>query len=65
MMAWVEIVNGLNNEDVPNTMLIFRMFAPRMLPMDKFLCPLIRAVTEVTSSGSEVPSAMAVKLTMI
>ncbi len=61
----VFMFNGVTTEEIPSTILILRIFAPRIFPMERFLCPLTRADTEVTSSGSDVPKAIAVKLIII
>ena len=45
----------------PDTSTMLKRFAPMMLPSERALCPLMRAVMAVTSSGREVPRATMVR----
>ena len=53
--ACIEIF--VNNEDMPKTKIIFKIFEPMTFPKSKLTLPLLTAAKEVKSSGSDVPKA--------
>ena len=47
--------------DTPATQRMLKMLLPIMFPMAMSVFPFLAAVTEVTSSGSDVPNAIIVR----
>ena len=55
------MVIGSIEADKPRTNIIFRIFAPRTLPIEISWAFLMIAVIDVTSSGNDVPKAVNVR----
>lgn len=62
---YLENSRGLICVDKPKTIQIFSILAHIIFPIESPVCPFTNAVIAVTSSGSEVPRATRVRLSLI